>query len=89
MASKAQALVVAKKFGFVLDESVSGNFGYSSMATFDHPTHSIGGDCRSIHDEDTSMGMTWANCIERMEAEGPFLEPCTDADCEYHAGEEA
>lgn len=85
MATKAQALAVAKKFGFVLDESVSGLIGLSSMATFDHPTHSIGGDCRSIHDCDTNMAKTWDNCIERMEAEGPLLELCEDADCEYHS----
>jgi hypothetical protein len=54
------------------------------MATFDHPTHSISGDCRSIHDEDISMSLVWDNCISRMNAEGPILEWCTDPECEYH-----
>ena len=84
MATKAQALKVANKFGFQLDESVSGMIGHSSMATFDHPTHSIAGDCRSIHDCDTSMSITWANCIERMKNEGPLLTFCNNSKCEYH-----
>jgi hypothetical protein len=87
MSSKSKALAVAARFGFVLDESVSGPVGVvGGMATFDHPTHSIGGDCRSIHDEDISMALVWANCVERMESEGPLLQPCEDPDCEYHHG---
>lgn len=84
MATKTQALRIASKFGFELDESVSGPVGYSFMATFDHPTHTIAGDCRSIHDEDTSMSFVWDNCIERIKAEGPLLKPCLDIECEYH-----
>lgn len=84
MATKQQALAVAKRFGFVLDESVSGMVGYSSMATFDHPTHSIAGDCRSICDCDISMSITWQNCIDRMNEEGLLLQPCNDEECDYH-----
>lgn len=87
MATKQQALRTAARFGFVLDESVSGKTGIWGAATFDHPTHSFAGDCRSIHSEDTDMATVWAECIERMEDEGQFLEPCTDPECEYHHGE--
>jgi hypothetical protein len=85
MATKQQALRVAARHGFVLDETVSGPMGVAGgMATFDHPTHSFAGDCRSIHDVDISMDKVWANCIERMEREADLLTPCTDPDCEYH-----
>ncbi len=88
--TRQNALAVARRFGFVLDESVSGPAGIYFMVTFDHPTHSIGGDCRSIHVEDYGSGSRsaaeccWSDAIERMEDEGKLLEPCTDADCDYH-----
>lgn len=92
MCSKSKALNVAAKFGFVLDESVSGLVGGCYMVTFDHPTHSISGDCRSIHvcdygssrPGDTPARAAWTDAIQRMQDEGPFLEPCSDPDCEYH-----
>jgi hypothetical protein len=84
MSTKQQALAVARRFGFELDESVSGKVGMWFMITFDHPTHSIGGDCRSIHVEDISGAVAWAEAIERMESEGPLLERCADPECEYH-----
>jgi hypothetical protein len=84
MSTKAKALAVARRYGIELDDSVSGRFGLYFMATFDHPTKSISGDCRSIHGEDISAPSLWAEMIERMEAEGPMLEPCTDLNCEYH-----
>ena len=87
MATKAQALRVASKFGFVLDETVSGKIGWFMLITFDHPTHSISGDCRSIHVEDTSASRAWEEAIERMNAEGPHLVKCNNSSCEYH-GEE-
>lgn len=91
MATKAQGLAVAKRFGFELDESVSGRVGDCYMITLDHPTHSIGGDCRSIHVEDygnathSAYWCAWADAIERMNDEGPLLQPCDDPDCDYHA----
>lgn len=84
MATKGQALMVAKRFGFVLDESVTGRIGIWFAVTFDHPTHSLSGDCQSIHIEDTDTSVAWAEAIERMEAEGPHLEPCPNSECEYH-----
>lgn len=99
MTTKRKALAVAAKFGFVLDESTSGQIGLDFTACFDHPTHSIGDDCRSItvssypgadaagHPQ-TASWHTWSEAIERMEAEGPLLIPCTDPDCEYHHGED-
>lgn len=91
MTTKAKALRVAARFGFVLDEANSGKIGDCFMLTFDHPTHSIAGDCRSIHVSDYGTGdrspaqCAWAEAIERMESEGELLEPCTNPDCEYHA----
>lgn len=87
MATKQQALRAAKEFGFVLDESVTGKFGLFYLITFDHPTHSMSGDCRSIHVEDTSASVAWEEAIGRMCDEEPYLEPCTDPDCEYHSEE--
>lgn len=86
MATKTQALAVAKKFGFVLDDSVSGKFGLFYLITFDHK-QSIGGDCRSIHVEDIEASAAWKEAIERMNDEAPLLTPCTDENCEYHHGE--
>lgn len=91
MPSKTQAMRVARKFGFVLDESVTGLIGSCYSITLDHPTHSINGDCRSIHVSDYGSGNTsparaaWAEAIERMEDEGPLLVPCADPECDYHA----
>ncbi len=84
MATKQQALAVAKKFGFELDGSVSGQFGLWYLITFDHPTHSIYHDCRSIHVEDISASIAWAEAIERMNDEGQNLQLCEDLECEYH-----
>lgn len=90
MATKTKALAVARRFGFILDESVSGRCGECFMLTFDHPTHHIAGDCRSIHVEVMNMGdgapsgYAWAEAIERMEGEGPLLQECTDPECDYH-----
>ena len=89
MATKAQALAVARRYGFELDPNVSGHFGFWWLATFDHPTCSLSGDCRSIHEEAPDAATLWKLCIERMEGEGPLLEPCADPLCEYHhEGEE-
>lgn len=89
--SRAKALAIAARFGFVLDEYCSGPAplgGFSAI--FDHPTHSIAADCRSItvfsHPPKASVSV-WAEAIERMQEEGPLLTPCTDPDCEYHHGE--
>ena len=84
MTTKTQALRTAAKFGFVLDESVTGKFGFYQLITFDHPTHHIAGDCRSIHVEDPSASVAWAEAIERMNDEGPLLAECLDPECEYH-----
>jgi hypothetical protein len=90
MSTKAKALKVAARFGFVLDETVSGKVGDNFSVTFDHPTHSIEYDCRSICVSDYGNAHTsaavcaWSEAIERMEHEGQFLELCTDPDCEYH-----
>lgn len=90
LGTKAKALAVAKRFGFVLDENVSGKTGEYFAVTFDHPTHSICGDCRSIHaasygDAFTSAAAdVWSEVIERMEAEGVWLKPCADPECDYH-----
>lgn len=93
MSTKSQALAVAARFGFELDEGVTGLMGGCFAITFDHPTHSIAGDCRSIHVEDYGSGdvspakAAWREAIERMNDEGPLLEPCTDHGCEYHHGD--
>lgn len=94
MSTKRQALAVAARFGFVLDERNSGKDPMGFTAIFDHPTHSIGADCRSIvcsnftgFPGQTAAECTWAEAIERMEAEGPLLEPCEDPDCDYHSEE--
>ena len=84
MATKAQALAVAKKYGFVFDESVTGKFGMWHMATVDHPTHSIGSDCRSIHEEAIYAADLWHYLIIRVNDEGSMLELCTNENCEYH-----
>lgn len=90
LGTKAKALAVAKRFGFVLDDGVSGKIGECFAVTFDHPTHSIAGDCRSIHvssygDAFTSAAAdVWSEVIERMEADGVWLESCADSECEYH-----
>lgn len=95
MTTRTSAMKVAARFGFVLDESVSGKVGDCFVLTLDHPTHSIGGDCRSIHVSDygdanrSAAACAWAEAIERMEDEGPLLAPCNTAECEYHHGGEA
>lgn len=91
MSTKAKALRVAKRYGFVLDESVSGLVGDCFTVCLDHPTHSIAGDCRSITESNfggggqTAAQCAWADTIERMEEEGPLLERCEDPECEYHS----
>jgi hypothetical protein len=90
MSTKAKALKVAERFGFMLDELNSGKCGIWFSVVLDHPTHSIGYDCRSITVEDAGTGLkaagacAWEEAIERMEAEGPLLTPCADPECEYH-----
>lgn len=91
MATKRQALAVAARFGFELDERNSGKDPMGFTAIFDHPTHSICGSCRSITCSNytgfpgqTAAECTWAEAIERMEEEGPLLEKCEDPECEYH-----
>lgn len=84
-ATKAQALRVAQKFGMVLDDVNSGMIGRNGTVIFDHPTKSFDGDCRSITVSGyTTMGVLWAEAIERMEAECPNLVPCDDPGCDYH-----
>lgn len=86
IATKARALRVARHYGMVLDEANSGKIEESASVIFDHPTHSFGDDCRSITVSGyTTMGVLWAEAIERMEAECPFLMQCKDPDCEYHS----
>jgi hypothetical protein len=88
--SKSKALKIAAKYGFVLDESISGKIGDCFMITFDHPTHSLSGDCRSIHIEDYGNGdksaakCAWEEAVERLESEGQHLILCEDPDCDYH-----
>jgi hypothetical protein len=92
MSTKAKALAVAKRFGFVLDTVNSGPEPIGYTVVFDHPTHSFAGDCRSItcanftgSNGRTAAQESWAEAIERMESEAPLLESCTDPDCDYHA----
>lgn len=84
MATKAQALAVAKRLGFELDKSVSGRTGMWFAATFDHPTHMDVDGCHSIHECDIEASVVWADCIERMLDAHPRMEPCDDPECEYH-----
>lgn len=89
--TRAKALRTASRFGLILDESVSGKIDDNMTVTFDHPTHSFGGDCRSITVSMSGVRASevWAEAIDRMEIEGPYLTPCTCGDCDYHAGEPA
>ena len=85
MATKAQALKVAAKFGMVLDGTVTGVVGHCGNVTFDHPTHSFNHDCRSITVSGFQpMPELWGEAIERMKDECPHLNPCTDPNCDYH-----
>lgn len=97
--TRAHALKVAARFGFVLDEATSGKVGLNYTVCLDHPTHSIGGDCRSIvcssypgADDDgvprTASWLAWNEAIGRMRDEGLQLVECTDHDCEYHFPDE-
>jgi hypothetical protein len=94
MTTKAKALAVAERYGFVLDEQNSGKIGDSYTAIFDHPTHSIAGDCRSITEcsygggRKTASQYVWQEIGERLEAEGRWLQPCTDPECDYHNSSE-
>jgi succinate dehydrogenase/fumarate reductase flavoprotein subunit len=84
-ATKAQALRVANRFGMVLDEDNSGKIGETATVIFDHPSKSFDGDCRSITvSGHTTMGILWAEAIERMEGECPHLVLCSDPECDYH-----
>jgi hypothetical protein len=86
--SRAKALRIAARFGFVLDGQNSGcDPGGGYTAIFDHPTHSIGADCRSITETSyppRAAAFVWNSVIERLEAEGPLLQKCSDAGCDYH-----
>lgn len=87
MTTKAKALAVASRYGFVLDETNSGKIGDVYTAIFDHPTHSLGRDCRSITESSyppNAAAYVWGECIKRMEIEGRCLRPCDDPECEYH-----
>jgi hypothetical protein len=88
--SRAKALALAARFGFVMDKSCSGSDpGGGYTVILDHPTHSIGCDCRSITETSyppRAAAFVWASIIERLESEGPLLQPCEDPDCEYHHG---
>jgi hypothetical protein len=85
MASRAQAMAAARRFGMILDESVTGKIGECGCVTFDHPTHSFGGDCRSITVSGyQSMSDLWGEAIDRINEEGPGLVPCDNPACEYH-----
>lgn len=96
MVTKAKAQAVAERFGFELDEQNSGAEPVGFTVIFDHPTHSIGGDCRSITCSwftgdagRTPAQSAWSEAIDRMESDGPILERCVDPDCDYHNGEAA
>lgn len=79
---------LAESLGFVLDESVSVKIGTCATITLDHPTHSFGGDCRSITvSGHTSISVLWKEIKERLDEEAKFLTPCTDPNCEYHNAE--
>jgi hypothetical protein len=90
--TKTQALAAAARFGFVLDEDNSGSEplgGYTAI--LDHPTHSIGNDCRSITETSyppRAADFVWASILERVQAEGPLLKRCIDPECEYHHNHE-
>jgi hypothetical protein len=90
MTTRAKAFAAAAKFGFVFDEENSGKIGDTFTAIFDHPTHSIAGDCRSITEcsygggSKTASQYVWEEIVERLESEGPWLQPCTDSGCDYH-----
>lgn len=85
VATKAQAMRAAETLGLELDEAVSGVIDGVGTVTFDHPTHSFGGDCYSITvSGDRPMGELWAEAIERMLAECGYMRPCTDPACDYH-----
>lgn len=92
MGTKQKAMSIAKQFGFILDEDNSGPDpmgGYTAI--FDHPTHSIAGDCRSITETSyppQAAAFVWCSIVERLESEGPLLEPCGDPACDYHNDEE-
>lgn len=90
--SRQRALALAASFGFVLDERNSGPEplgGYTAI--LDHPTHSIAGDCRSITETSyppKAADFVWSSIIERLQSEGPLLQPCQDPECDYHHGDE-
>lgn len=94
MATKSQAMAVAQRFGFVLDEETSGQVGLDYTVCLDHPTHGFYNpedpECRSIvcssypGDGRTASQNAWSDAIARMLDEGPHLVPCIHADCEYH-----
>ena len=87
--TKANAMKVAARFGMVLDESVTGKIGECGCVTFDHPTHSFGGDCRSITVSGYQpMSELWQEAAVRMEDECGDLVPCDDLTCDYHHAEQ-
>lgn len=90
--SKQKALHLAASFGFVLDETNSGPQPLQAYtAIFDHPTHSIAGDCRSITETSYpphAAAFVWTSICERLASEGPLLRPCIDPACDYHNEED-
>lgn len=85
MSPKDKALKAAAKFGLVLDEGVTGKIGECGTVTFDHPTHSFAGDCRSITVSGyAAMPVLWQEAFERINEEGPLLQPCECCECDYH-----
>lgn len=95
MTTRRAALAEAQKWGFVLDDRHSGSDpGGGFNVLFDHPTHSIGFDCRSIVEYSyqgsgrTASQNAWDAAIERMRDEGPLLERCANPECDYHNPEE-
>lgn len=88
---KKRTLALATYFGFVLDERNSGPDPMGYTAILDHPTHSIGGDCRSITETSyppKAADFVWRSMEERLLSEGPLLQPCSDPECDYHSEEE-
>ena len=84
MANKRTVMSFAAKFGFVLDEVNTGMSGNGYAIIFDHPTHSVCNDCRSISVYEDSAANAWKEAYNRLTAESQHLAKCTDADCNYH-----
>ncbi len=85
MSTKRQALLVAEKLGFVLDERNTGSDGSEFVVIFDHPTHAVSNDCCSITVAAPCARDAWREAMERM-LDGK-LQPCDDSECDYHVHE--